>query len=100
MTGNSQDLVRSAVFLREQAPNQWENFCRSLATYAASVAHDFVRADPSLLMRAQGMALMAEEIAAICLKAPELFDKQRRAELEAQQAKMRKPDARAGSWTG
>lgn len=83
------------MILREQAPQQWDIFLRGIQLYAASVAADMVKADQSQLARAQGMALMVQEISLLLKNAPEQFEKYRRIDIELRE-KQRKEHSHAG----
>lgn len=96
MAIDSSGLVRAAMLLRGEAPAAWTGFVGALEEYAAGVTAEIMRADPSVLMRAQGMALMVHEISAILRDAPKTFDKM-------QQLQRGKPDGRrpdAGGFRG
>lgn len=71
------EIVQSAMVLREGNPATWENFVRAVHLYAAGIARDMVKCDPEHLLRAQGMAQMAERLARTLQNAPDLFELQR-----------------------
>jgi hypothetical protein len=68
------ELIQSAMVIRETAPEAWENFVRAAQLYAAGIARDMVKAEPELLFRAQGQAQMAARLATTLKDAPELFE--------------------------
>lgn len=68
-------LVKSAVSLRQMAPELWEQFVHEMRVYSASVNADLIRCAPELLPRAQGMAIQANELAMILKDAPQILEK-------------------------
>ena len=80
-------LVQSAMVLREQNAQTWDNFVNAVRQYSAEVAMEMVRAEPRLLKRAQGMSIQANEFAVMLVKAPELWAKfQEQRALQARKA--------------
>ena len=68
-------LVDAALELRGEAPQAWENFVLAVREYAAATTTEMVRCPPELLMRAQGMAIAANEISATLQTAPKLKER-------------------------
>jgi hypothetical protein len=68
-------IIDLAVALRGEAPETWEQFVLAMREYAAAMTAEMVRCPPELLMRAQGMALTANEISTTLANAPKLKDK-------------------------
>lgn len=68
-------LVDAALRLRGEAPAAWDQFLVALQIYQAQQTADMLRADPALLMRAQGMALALHELFATLRSAPQIRDK-------------------------
>lgn len=75
-----------AVALRAQAPESWEEFVLAMREYAAATTTEILRCPPEMLLRAQGMALAANEIATILQNAPKLKDKMVHGSTPGQQA--------------
>ena len=82
------NLVQAAMVLREQNTQAWDSFVMAVRQYSAEIAMDMVKAEVDKLQRAQGMAIMANEIAVTLMKAPELWEKIQNARRE--QARMPK----------
>jgi hypothetical protein len=78
---DSSKIVQSAMMLREHNPQGWDNFVQAMREYSAQINMEMVKANPDLLMRAQGMAICAQEIAMILLNAPQTFEKMRQANI-------------------
>jgi hypothetical protein len=68
-------IVDTAMLLRAQAPDSWEQFVVAMREYAAASTSEMLRCPPEMLQRAQGMALTANDISAILQNAPKLKDK-------------------------
>jgi len=85
------ELVQAAMMLRESDARAWDNFVLAVRHYSAGVNAEMVKAAPDLLLRAQGMAIMANEFALICMQAPDLFDKIRAARLAEESRRRQKP---------
>jgi hypothetical protein len=68
-------VVRAAMELRGGQPEMWVEFVMSMREYAASMNVEMLRAAPEMLQKAQGMALMANEISTVLNDAPKIFDK-------------------------
>jgi hypothetical protein len=77
MAVDSAELVQAAMMLRENNPRGWDDFVLALRRYSAGVNAEMVKAAPELLLRAQGMALMANELAMLCHDVPALWDRLR-----------------------
>ena len=69
------ELLEAAVALRAAQPELWDRFVAAVNAAAAGYALAMVRCDPALLMRAQGMAMAAQELATILKTAPVLLEK-------------------------
>jgi hypothetical protein len=68
-------IVETAVRLRAAAPETWEEFVMAIREYAAASTTEMLRAPPEMLLKAQGMALCANDIATTLLNAAKLKDK-------------------------
>lgn len=68
-------LIDAALELRGEAPQAWEQFVLAVREYAAATTTEMVRCPPELLMRAQGMALAANDISTTLQNAPKLKEK-------------------------
>lgn len=75
-------LVHSAMELRAAAPEQWGKFLEAVNGYSAAMTSELTRADPALLLRAQGMALACHEIAGVLRDAPALTEKYLAAQMQ------------------
>jgi len=71
----SRDLLEAAVALRGASPALWERFLIGMRAYAAAQAAEMVKCEPAMLMRAQGMALAAQEISTLLSGAHEQLEK-------------------------
>ena len=74
--------------LRAQAPDSWEHLVEAMNGYSAQVLAETLRAPPELIVRAQGMAIQANEIAGILRDAPKMYEQAQAAAL----AKARAPN--------
>lgn len=92
MPADSKHLVEAALLLRAMAPHEWEQFCLSMREYAAQQVTEMMKCDPALLLRAQGMAIMAGEIAEIVVNAPKIAER-------AQQFRKERPHVPGGQPT-
>ena len=61
--------------LRGIEPAMWEEFVLAVREYAAALTMDMLKHDHTTLLRAQGMALAANEIATTLQQAPQLYEK-------------------------
>ena len=68
-------LVDAALRVRGEAPAAWDEFLRAVQIYQAAQTAEMLRADPSLLMRAQGMALALNELFNTLRDAPKIKDR-------------------------
>ena len=68
-------VVEMAMVLRAGSPEGWQNFVLAIREYAATLAMDVLKHPPETLLKAQGMALAANEIATILNTAPQLYEK-------------------------
>lgn len=75
MAVDSSGLVRAAMELRMSSPAMWAGFVGAMREYAQAMTQEMVKAAPDMLLRAQGMSIMAHEIAGILETAPQTFDK-------------------------
>jgi hypothetical protein len=69
-------IIDAALVLRAESPDGWERFVEAMREYAAATTAEMVRCNPELLLKAQGMALIANDIANILVNAPKLKEKQ------------------------
>lgn len=74
MADGKEALIDAAMALRGAAPDEWLRFCAEMSKEAAAVNMRMVSADPSLLQRAQGMAIQANEMAALLGSAPKIHE--------------------------
>lgn len=75
MSASTVKIVDAAMRLRALSPEVWEQFVYAIREYAAMQATEMVRCPPELLLKAQGMALTANDIAATLQQAPQLYEK-------------------------
>lgn len=68
-------LIDAAMALRGAAPQEWAKFVSEIQNEAAQVNLKMVAADPALLLRAQGMAMQANETASYLANAPKIHEK-------------------------
>ena len=88
MPPNFGSIVEVSMALRAQAPESWEQFVAAMTSYSAQVLAETLRAPPELIVRAQGMAIQANEIAGILRDAPKMYEQAQAAML----AKARAPN--------
>lgn len=74
---NHDKLVESAIMLREHNREGWERFVLALCAYSSSTNDDMLRAEPALVLKAQGMAIAVRDLCRILLEAPQSYDKMR-----------------------
>ena len=67
------------MHLRAHAPGEWENLLNAMRQYSAQTNAEMLRAEPSLLLRAQGMAIALSEITTVLVTAPQLAERTRNA---------------------
>jgi len=96
MAVDSSGLVRAAMDLRASSPAVWYAFVTAVQEYAQAMTQEMVKAQPDMLLRAQGMSIMALEIAGILAMAPQMHDKMQN--LQRGRADGRRPGP--GSGTG
>ena len=77
------NLVDASMRLRAAAPDEWEKFVHAMREYGAASTTDMLRAAPELLLKAQGMAVQANEIAGILRDCAQLQEKFLMASLQA-----------------
>jgi hypothetical protein len=75
MAADHSGLVRAAMELRRVDSAMWAGFVAAMAEYAHAMTQEMLKAPPDMLIRAQGMSLMAHEIAGILSSAPQLYEK-------------------------
>ena len=63
------------MMLRGEAPAAWAGFVWRHERVCRGHETEMLKAQPELLQRGQGMALMAHEIASILVDAPKTYDK-------------------------
>jgi hypothetical protein len=63
--------------LRAAAPDYWIGFVGMMIEVAEDARRDMLSCDPSMLQRAQGMALALDDIAKTLEQAPQHMDKLR-----------------------
>ena len=68
-------VVETAMLLRGEAPEAWAEFVMAIREYAAGLTTDVLKHPPETLLKGQGMALAATEIATILNTAPQLAEK-------------------------
>jgi hypothetical protein len=86
---DSADLVRRAMALRGAAPAEWEEFVLSMRHYAAAINTDMLKCDLAMLPRAQGMAILAHELATVLNEAPKIYNKMQELQHGRRQAEWR-----------
>lgn len=72
---NSARLIEAIMSVRGEATQSWPEFLAALQDYSEQVTADMVRCQPDMLVRAQGMAIMAAELAGVTKDAPKLYEK-------------------------
>lgn len=70
-------LIEAAMPLRDHNREGWERFILALCAYSSTMNDDMLRAEPALVLKAQGMSVAIRDLCAILLKAPETYDKMR-----------------------
>jgi hypothetical protein len=68
-------IVEKAMALRAAAPGTWSEFVLAMREYAAMATSEVLKHPPETLLRAQGAAIMANEIATVLNMAPQLYEK-------------------------
>lgn len=68
-------LIDAAMALRGAAPQEWAKFAQAMIVDAAQTNADMMRADPALLLRAQGMAVFAKETADLLANVSSHYEK-------------------------
>lgn len=68
-------LIDAMMELRASAPEQWARLCQEMAKDAARTNARMVTADLTMLQRAQGMAIQANDIAKTMHEAPLIAQK-------------------------
>lgn len=72
---NSARLIEAAMSLRSETPHAWHNFVEAMREYSVMVNAEMVKCSPELLLRAQGMSIMCNELSSILVNAPALYEK-------------------------
>ena len=72
---DTSQIVVTAMRMRGQAPEAWGQFVLAMREFAATTAMDMIKCPPENLVRAQGMALMANEITQVLMNAPQIYEK-------------------------
>lgn len=75
MAVNYDRLVQASMRLRMTEAAYWEEFVLALAEVAQSQTNQMLTVDISMLPKAQGMAYMANEVAAVLHTAPARYEK-------------------------
>lgn len=70
-------IVESAMRIRAESHEAWGEFVQAMREYAAASTAEMLRAPPETLLKAQGMALAANDIATTLMNAPKLHEKAR-----------------------
>jgi hypothetical protein len=68
-------VVAAAMALRGAESEVWNEFVSAMREYAATLAMEVLKHPPETLLRAQGAAMAANEIATILHTAPQLYEK-------------------------
>jgi len=76
MTSNVK-LVTAAMALRSEAPEAWQQFLFALREAAAAQTIEVVKCPPEMLLKAQGMAVIMNDLATTLMNAPQLYEKMR-----------------------
>jgi hypothetical protein len=70
-------LVETAMLLRAAAPDSWEAFVKAMREVSLAAAAEMVQCPPENLQKAQGMAMMARDLAYTLQEAPKLYERKR-----------------------
>ena len=70
-------VIEAAMPLRDHNREGWERFLLALCAYSSAMNEDMLRAEPALVLKAQGMSIAVRDLCTILLKAPETYDKMR-----------------------
>jgi len=89
-------VVDAAMELRAHHPAGWDQFVVAMNEYAAQVLALTMNATPDVLMRAQGMAIQAGEIAQILREAPQMHAQAIAAQQKKAQMQHGRPPANPG----
>lgn len=68
-------IVEAAMRIRGQSHEAWDEFVMAMREYAAAQTAEMLRAPPEMLLKAQGMAVTANDISTTLLNAPKLYEK-------------------------
>lgn len=71
---NHDRIVSAAMSLRAMSPELWEQFVFAIREASAQTTSDMARCPPELLLRAQGMAIMMQELVQVLVEAPKLHE--------------------------
>jgi hypothetical protein len=92
-------MVEAAMELRAHNQVGWDKFVAATGEYAAQVLAMTMGADAAVILRAQGMAIQAAEIAKILRDAPRMYEEAQQQKMKAQNHASRKhPTADGNSW--
>lgn len=72
-------IVIAAMRLRASSPEAWEQLIVAVREYSARSAMEMVKCPPEQLVRAQGMAQMAQELTTLMMDAPKLYERMQQA---------------------
>jgi hypothetical protein len=67
-------LVDVSMKIRGETPHLWDELGMVLREIAAAQAADMVSCSPEYLLKAQGMAAMAQSLATTLVNAPRLYE--------------------------
>ena len=68
-------LVQASMALRAEAPEGWQEFVMAMREQAATMTGEILRVPPEMLLKAQGMAIMAHELSSVFNDAPKIYEK-------------------------
>jgi hypothetical protein len=68
-------IITASMRLRGSSPEAWEQFVMAMREFSAKTAMEMIKCPPESLVRAQGMALMANELTTTIMDAPKLYEK-------------------------
>lgn len=93
---NCARLVETAMELRAHHPAGWDQFTSAMNEYAAQILSLTMSADPAVILRAQGMAIQAGEIAKILRDAPNIHAQAIAAQIKRAQLQNGRPPTNPG----
>jgi hypothetical protein len=74
---DSGKIQSASMTIRQVSPEAWEVLAKALREYAAQASVEMIRCAPEFLLKAQGMAVAAQEISTAFVMAPQNYDRQR-----------------------